>query len=192
MLAERGRRGESLAPQRRDLAAGHLGGGPIVQRRPVSGHANARLCPTRRIGCPMPATPPANRGLGRYVLWEISVAGLRVRLGGGLPHVFWTRIEPCLTNERRASNGSPALKGPVHVGRSSTMQRPIGALPRHRSGAMPAGGRSRKGIAFPIRARLLRFRFVVDTMERKGAWSVKSLEPLAIGHGRLRESAGDC
>jgi len=34
-------------------------------------------------------------------------------------------IEPCMANERRASNGSPAHKGPVHVGRSLAMQRPI-------------------------------------------------------------------
>jgi len=32
-------------------------------------------------------------------------------------------VEACIANERRASNGSPAHKDPVHVGRSSAMQR---------------------------------------------------------------------
>ena len=34
-------------------------------------------------------------------------------------------IEPCIANERRATNGSTAHRGPVHVGRSLAMQRSI-------------------------------------------------------------------
>ena len=34
-------------------------------------------------------------------------------------------VEPCIANERRAFNGSPAHKGPVHVGRSLAMQRSV-------------------------------------------------------------------
>jgi len=48
-------------------------------------------------------------------------------------------IEPCIANERRASKGSPVHNGPVHVGRSLTMQRSIrvpGSLATH----WPSGG----------------------------------------------------
>ena len=43
-----------------------------------------------------------------------------------LPAFCLTVIEPCIAHERRASNGSPAHKGPIRVARSLAMQRSIG------------------------------------------------------------------
>jgi len=52
-------------------------------------------------------------------------------------------IEPCIANERRATNGSPAHRGPVHVGRSLAMQRSI-SLDRARVSSRFLGPRGRR------------------------------------------------
>ena len=83
----------------------HLGGlhPTVVQRQPPD--------PLSKPGPEIVGTPPfADR------MNAVTTSPLRDAL-----------IEPCMANERRASNGSPAHKGPVHVGRSLAMQRPIGA-----------------------------------------------------------------
>jgi len=115
----------------------------LVCRR---GGASRRCVPRRSLG----TSGSVRLGVGSLAslyssfpgsAWERTVRQDPPAGSGGSPSVGDRAIEPCTANERRPSNGSPAHKGPVHLGQSLAMQKSIN------------GGKRRRIPRFPVRRR---------------------------------------
>jgi len=110
----------------------------VQNRKPLQAQSSGRGCPRRPASDPpqWPAPTPAVAcshacgGLLPRLRWPVSrtCGGRSPDRATGVVRISFQQviIEPWIANERRASNGIPAHEGPVRVGRSLAMQRPIG------------------------------------------------------------------